>query len=148
MEMLDGNRFKLDINKNYEDIASVPKSEDRTQVYDIDALAYLLCDKNFISGTKTGNKYNIMTNYIYISGKSDDRIGKEYVKVNYPLPDSIVQIKHDNGKFLLAAFGKVRLNGGLVKESKGGDLYWEELSNHSKLLINGEVDIEFQRTKQ
>jgi hypothetical protein len=147
MEMLDGNRFKLDINKNYEDVTSVPKSEDRTQVYDIDALAYLLCDKNFVSGTKTGNKYNIMTNYIYISGKNDVRTGNEYVKVNYPLPDSIVQIKHDNGKFFLAAFGKVRLNGGLVKESKGGNLYWEELIDNSKILINGEVNIEFKRTK-
>jgi hypothetical protein len=148
MEMLDGNRYEIGINKNYEYVTSVPKSEDKTQVYDIDALAYLLCDKNFISGAKTGNKYNIMTNYIYISGKNDARTGKEYVKVNYPLSDSIVQIKHDNGKFLLAAFGKVRLNGGLVKESKGGDLYWEELGDNSKILINGEVDIEFQRAKQ
>jgi hypothetical protein len=147
MEMLDGNRYAIDISRNYEDTTSVPKSEDRTQISEIDILAYLLCDKNFVSSTKTGNKYNIMTNYIYISGKNDTRMGKEYAKVNYPLPDSIVQIKHDNGNFWLAAFGKVRLNGGLVKESKGGDLYWEKLSDTSRMLINDEVSIEFKRTK-
>jgi hypothetical protein len=142
MEMLDDNKFWFDIKNNYEYITSTPNGN-QTQVYDIGALAYLLCDKNFVSGTK----YNIMTNYIYISGKDDSRAGNEYAKVNYPLPDSIVQIKHDSGKFFLAAFGKVRLNGSLVKESKGGGLYWEELYNNSKILINGEVDIEFKRTK-
>ena len=145
MEMLDGNRFTIDINRNYEDVTSVPRSEDRTQVYEMDALAYLICDKNFVSGAKTGNKYNIMTNYIYVSGKNDARTGKEYAKVNYSLPDSIVQIKHDNGKFLLAAFGKVRLNQMLVPESKGGNIQWIELSDNSKMLINDEVSIKFEK---
>jgi hypothetical protein len=144
MEMLDGYRFRFDITKYYEKITSDPKSEGRTQ--ESDTLACLLCDKGFIGSTKTGNKYKITTPYIHISGKNDARTGLQYAKVNYPLSDSIVQIKHENGRFLLAAFGKVRLNQMLVPESKGTP-DWVELGDNSKMLINGEVEIEFKRVK-
>jgi len=147
MEMFDGNRFMIDISRNYEDVTSVPKSEDRTQVSETDVLAYLLCDKNFVSGTKAGNKFNITANYTHISGKNDARTGKEYAKVNYSLPDSVVQIKHNNGRFVLAAFGKVRLNQMLVPESKGGNIQWVDLSDYSRMLINGEVSVEFRKQK-
>jgi len=146
MDMLDGNRFKIKINENYEEVNSTPKSEDRTQIYESEALAYLICDKNFISGEQRGNKYNITTNYIYISGKNDTRTGAQYAKVDYSLPDSVVQIKHENGKFYLAAYGKVRLNQMLIPESKGAP-DWVELSDKSKMLINDEVSIEFTKTK-
>jgi hypothetical protein len=143
----DKDTFVLEINSDYSKLTTIPKSEDRTQVSEIDTLAYLLCDKDFIGSTNTGKQYNIVTNYIYISGKNDARTGIEYAKIDYPLPPSIVQIKYDNDNFLLAAFGKVRLNGALVTESKGAP-DWVKLSDNSKILINGEVDIKFKRTKK
>jgi hypothetical protein len=146
MEMLDGNRYKVDIKENYEEVKVIPKSEDKTQILESDTFAYLICDKNFISDTQRGNKYNITTNYVFISGKNDTRSGVQYVNVDYPLPIDIVQIKHENGKFLLAAFGKVRLNQILVPESKGAP-DWMELSDNSRILINDEVSIEFKRIK-
>lgn len=146
MDMLDGNRFKIPIRENYEDTASIPKSEDRAQVYDNNIIATLICDKNFISGSSTGNKYSITDNYVEISGINDTRTGLQYIKVDSDsLPNSIVHIRHENGNFFLAAFGKVSLNGMTVKESKGGDLHWEPLSVISRMIINDEISIEFKK---
>jgi len=150
MDMLDRNRFKIKITENYDEIIGTPRSEDKVQIYENeDVIAILICDKNFISGSKSGNKYNITNGYVEISGKNDSRKGSQYIKIDSDsLPDSIVHIKHENGKFLLAAFGKVRLNQMLVQRSAGGDLCWEELSDNSKMLINDEVSIEFKKIKK
>jgi len=145
MDMLDGNRFRIRINENYEEITTIPRSEEEPE--SSDTLAYLICDKNFVAGAKIGNKYIINTNTIDVSGKDDTRTSLNIAKVNYPLPNPILQIKNENSKFLLAAFGKVRLNQKLVPQSKGGDLYWVELSDNSKMLLNDEVSIEFKRVK-
>jgi hypothetical protein len=143
MEMEDGYRYRIKINEAYEEIKSVPKSENKTQVYESEAIAYMLCDKKFITGQYKGNKYNITTHYLFLSGRSDTRQGVQYAKVDYHLPDDIVQIKDENGAFYIAAFGKVRLNGGLLPKSEGVPS-WRPLVNNSKMLINDEVSIEFK----
>jgi len=148
MDMQDRNRFKIRITEDYEDITFIPKSEDKTQMYESDVLAYLICDKNF---TDDSFQYKITERFVEISGKNDSRKGTQYryvAKVDYPLPDSIVHIKFENGRFFLAAFGKVRLNQMLVPQSKGGDLHWEVLSDNSKMLINDEVSIEFNKIQK
>ena len=141
MDMLDGNRFKIKIPENYEEITYTPKS---------DVPAYLICDKNFVNGVENEygkkDRYYITTNNIDISGENDSRTGLPVAKVNYPLPNSIVQIKNENGKFLLAAFGKVRLSERLVPKSEGSNLHWETLSDSSRILINDEVSIDFKKT--
>jgi hypothetical protein len=143
MDMEDGNRFRIKINENYEEVTATPKSEDKTQITETDTIAYLICDKNFIARQNRGNKYNITTNYLFLSGKNDMRQGNLYAKVDYSLPNDIVQIKHENGSFFVAAFGKVRLNGGLLPKSEGIPL-WQPLANNSKMLIEDEVSIEFK----
>jgi len=145
MEILENNKFTIPIHENYEDVAIKPK-EEKPQPPPVhsEALAYLICDKNFISGTQRGNKYNMTTNILYISGKNDTRVGAQFAKVDHPLPDNILQIKHENGRFFLAAFSRVRLNQALVTESTGNDLKWDELSNKSKILVSdGAVSLEF-----
>ena len=144
----DKDTFVVKINPGYADLTAIPKSEDNTDVYEDQALAKLICDKEFISQSgKRGRECLMVSNQLYISGKNDERKGVQYAKVNYPLPDSIVHIKYENNDFLLAAFGKVRLNQSLLPESKGGDLEWVKLSDNSTILINGEVSIDFKIRK-
>jgi len=150
MEILENNKFKVKLNENYDDYDDnddMFKINKTSQQVHNEVIAYLICDKNFISGSLRGNKYNITTDYLYISGKNDTRTGALYAKLDHPLPNNIVHIRHENGKFFLAAFGRVRLNQALVKESAEGDVYWEELCNKSKMLINDEISIEFVNSK-
>jgi len=146
VDMLDANRYRINITEGYGRVTITPNSDAQTQTQlpEGEILAHLVCDKNFISGNKAGNKYNITTSQVEISGKNDTRSGAQWIKVDSDtLPDSIVHIKYENNKFWLAVFGKVRLNGMLVKESKGGDLHWELLSDKARMMINDEVAIEF-----
>lgn len=143
MDMEDGNRYRIKISENYEEVTATPRSEDKTQISETDSIAYLICDKGFIAGKSRGNKYNITTNYLFLSGKEDTRQGVQYAKVDYNLPTDIVQIKYENGVFFIAAFGKVRLNGALVPKSEGAP-NWQPLFNNSKILIEDEVSIEFK----
>ena len=146
MEMEDGNRYRIKINENYEEVKFTPKSEDKAQINESEAIAYLLCDKNFIDGQSKGKKYNITSNYLFLSGRNDTRQGVQYIKIDYNLPDDIVQIKNENGTFHIAAFGKVRLNGGLLPKSEGAPT-WQPLADNSKMLINDEVAVEFKILK-
>lgn len=148
MDMLDGNRYRIKILENYEETTSIPISDDKVQNFEKINIATLICDKKFVSGKKTGNKYSIMDNYVEISGINDTRIGSQYIKIDSNLlTNSFVHIKYENNRFWLAAFGKVRLNGMEVKISKGGDLHWETLIDNSRLMINDQISIEFKKNK-
>jgi len=144
IKQLRDNRFLIKINKNYEDIPD----EDRSQIRNNEIIATLVCDKKFISGSQIFSQYKITDNFVVISGKNDERKGSVFIKIDSnSLPNDIVHIKCENNKFQLAAFGKVRLNGMLVRESKGGDVQWEPLSDISTMLIEDKVSIEFKRIK-
>ena len=145
----DKDTFIVRINRDYSELTDIPKSEDRMEAFEDQALAKLICDKEFIGlSGKNGRECLMVSHFIHISGKNDSRTGVQYAKIDYSLPNDIVQIKYENNDFLLAAFGKVRLNQMLVPESAGGNLKWVKLSDNSKMLINDEVSIEFRRTKK
>ena len=129
MEMHGEDKISFDIDKNYQE----------TQIVGSQPFA-TLNDGNY--------NYPITTGYVEISGKSDTRSGVQYIKINNDaLPKGIIHIRHENDKFQLAAFGKVRLDERLVPVSSGAP-NWVDLPNNSKMLIeltDRNVSLQFKK---
>lgn len=93
------------------------------------------------------NVYEMMDDYIDISGKSDTRSTRNIVKIQSDAVSiSHVQIKYDKltQTFALAAFAKTRLNAREVPLSTGGAPNWVTLSKfNSKIFLNDTISVEF-----
>lgn len=93
------------------------------------------------------NVYEMMDDYIDISGNSDTRSTRNIVKIDSDaVSKSHVQIKYDKmtQTFALAAFAKTRLNAREVPLSYGGSLNWVTLSKfNSKIFLNDTISVEF-----
>lgn len=91
-------------------------------------------------------EYTMKDSPIYISGKNDERkISTVFKLENEELENGHVQIKYENNKFYLCAFGHTRLNEKLVPMSKTGDLQWVDLANNSSILMNSFVSVKFKK---
>ena len=99
-------------------------------------------------GSGNDKVYEMVDDYIDISGNADRRITRNIVKI---LSDEVsvshVQIRYDRESrtFALAAFAKTRLNSREVPLSTtGGAPQWVPLSNNSKIFLNDTVSIKFE----
>ena len=93
------------------------------------------------------NVYEMLDDYIDISGQSDSRSTRNILKIKSDAVSvSHVQIKYDKltQTFALAAFAKTRLNAREVPLSTGGAPQWVTLSKfNSKIFLNDTISIEF-----
>lgn len=84
-------------------------------------------------------------NLAHISGSGETRKGRAFLILpNANVKDSHLQIRCDNGKFQIAAFGPARLNGRHMQESSGIP-QWMDLANKSRIFIeNAMLTINFE----
>jgi len=145
MDMLDNDQFRVRLDGTYGKDVVVIRGTDNPWPDETGVLASLTCDKGFIGRYgKRGNKYNMTSDFIEISGSESARSGDFVVKIDSPLlQDQHLQIKHENGRFFIAAFGKVRLNEVSVSQSYG-DPNWVPLSDNSRMMISGEIPMKFE----
>jgi hypothetical protein len=81
-------------------------------------------------------RYSMVDNLIHISGKGETRKGRAFFIVDHEdVKDSHVQIRYEDGKFQIAAFGPTRLNGRKLTESSGIP-QWVDLANNSTIFFD------------
>lgn len=104
-----------------------------------------LATLSYVFNSKTYT-YLINDTPIYISGKDDTRTSLPIFRMEHSnLKNGHVSIKYENGKFLLCAFGKTRLNGRNIELSEGSDLKWVELADNSNILMNDIFQVYFKK---
>jgi len=90
--------------------------------------------------------YTMKMSPIYISSIKDTRTTSNILKINNPnLKNGHVQIKYEQGRFFLCAFGETRLNERPVKLSEPGNIIWVDLYNNSDILMNGDIQVKFKK---
>jgi hypothetical protein len=101
----------------------------------------------------SGNEkvYEMIDDYIDISGKADTRITRNILKIQSDaVIVSHVQIRYDmeSRTFALAAFAKTRLNSREVPLSMTGSApQWIPLADNSKIFLNDTINIKFSVNK-
>lgn len=89
--------------------------------------------------------YTMKLSPIYISGKTDTRTTSNILKIDTSeLKNGHVQIKCENERFFLCAFGETKLNEKTVTLSEPGNIQWVPLANNSSILMNGEIQVNFK----
>ena len=105
--------------------------------------AEALATLSYTAGGKNYH-YSMVDNLVHISGQSELRKGRAFFIIeNSNIKESHVQIRHDKGKFQIAAFGPTKLNGRKLVESSGAP-QWYELANNSSIFINEELRVKFE----
>ena len=141
MEMDAKDRIRFDFSKNFGKVTE-------RSIMSSGVLAMLKCGVNFIGENGVeGNVYDMINEFIEISGKNDKRSSRNIARLNDELiHDSHVQVKYlpvDN-RFKLAAFyDGVVLNERNIPVSSGGDINWVNLPNNSSIFLDGRVQINF-----
>lgn len=163
---LDDSNVVNNVNVNTNAIKNLDIISENTFVYAFDKT--LNCDSQRIinssnlgeiygyaelSYTSAGRIYHftMKDSLIHISGKNEMRKGRSFLILESEnIKDSHVQIKYvaNEKKFQMAAFGPTRLNSRKVDESKGGNVLWYDLANHSTIFINDEISVKFEIKKR
>lgn len=159
---LDDSNVMNDVNVNWNAIRNLDVLSDGVFTYEFDESLnrdsqHIIDNSNMmetnglaeLSYSKVGHNYHFVMkdNLIHISGKNEMRRGRSFfILEDEHIKDSHVQIRYiaNKKKFQLAAFGPTRLNSRKLDESKGGEVLWYDLANHSTIFINDEISVRFE----
>ena len=139
MEILSEGSYTFNFDKNLSEDASSISAGTNKPRKGWATLRWVAANGNY-------NVYDMLDNYIDISGKAETRTTRNIVKIQ---SDAVmvqhVQIKYDQAAqtFSLAAYAKTRLNAREVPLSTGGVPQWMPLSQNSKIFLNDTISIEF-----
>ena len=138
--ILGRNKFVYPFNINLPDDSDSVQSID--SMSEIAILRYSLGTSSYT--------YLMKDNDIIISGSNDKREDYDVFKINSStIMNTHAQIRYipDAKKFQIAVYGKTRLNGRILTETKDGNIIWHDLAHNSTIFINDEITLTFDVKK-